>query len=305
MLIIAEMIRPPYLHKGSKVAIVAPARSITFEEVLPSIRLFRKWGWEAVLGTNIFNRLNQFAGTDDNRVADFQQMLDDESVMAIICARGGYGTVRIIDRLDFSRFIKSPKWIVGYSDVTVLHTHIQNITGVETLHAVMPVNIPDDEVTNDSIESLRKALSGADLRYVIPASIHSRPGEGEGILTGGNLSILHNLMGSRSELQTEGKILFLEDVDEYLYHIDRMMMSLQRAGKLQHLRGLIVGGMDRMNDNAIPFGKQANEIISDAVAGYGYPVCFDFPSGHGPLNLALILGRKVKLSVASEITVEF
>jgi muramoyltetrapeptide carboxypeptidase len=299
------MIQPPCLKKGDKIGIVAPARSITFDEVHPSIRLFQNWGLEVVLGTYIFGTQNQYAGTDSQRQADFQQMLDDPSIRAIICARGGYGTVRIIDNLDFTGFCRNPKWIAGYSDITVLHAHICKYFRIETIHSIMPVNIKEDNFKGDSAESLRKALFGEKLFYSKPITFHFKTGLSEGILTGGNLSILYSLMGTASELDTTGKILFLEDVDEYLYHIDRMMINLKRAGKLNNLTGLIVGGMDRMNDNEIPFGKTANEIISEAVAEYNYPVCFDFPAGHGEENLALILGRNVRFKVNNEVQIEF
>ncbi len=299
------MTTPDYLVKGDKIGIIAPARCITFEEVHPALRLFQRWGLEAELGTNVFRKYNQFAGPDEIRAADFQQMLDDDSVKAILSARGGYGTVRIIDQIDFSGFVKKPKWIIGYSDITVLHTHIQQHFGIETLHAIMPVNITQDHSADDSAETLRNILFGQSVRYSIPGSPLSRKGEVEGILTGGNLSILYSLMGSESEIDTNGKILFIEDVEEYLYHIDRMMMNLKRAGKLSGLKGLIVGGMERMNDNTIPFGKTANEIIAEAVSGYDFPVCFDFPAGHGEKNLALIMGRKVRLSVKDSTTLIF
>jgi muramoyltetrapeptide carboxypeptidase len=299
------MIQPPWLKKGDKIGIVAPARRINFDEVHPSIRLFQKWGLEVVLGTYIFGIENQFSGSDAQRQADFQEMLDDPSIRAIICARGGYGTVRIIDKLDFSGFCRNPKWIVGYSDITVLHSHINKHFKIETLHSVMPVNIKKADFSTDSIESLRKALFGEKLFYSKPITFHFKTGLSEGILSGGNLSILYSLMGTPSEPDTNGKILFLEDVDEYLYHIDRMMMNLKRAGKLSKLNGLIVGGMDRMNDNEIPFGKTAYEIISEAVAEYHYPVCYDFPAGHGEINLALILGRRIRFKVDQNMELEF
>jgi muramoyltetrapeptide carboxypeptidase len=299
------MITPGYIEKGNKIGLVAPARSITFEEVHPTIKLFQKWGWEVVLGTSVFNKYNQFAGTDDQRRRDMQQMLDDPSVKGIICARGGYGTIRILDRLDFTDFSRNPKWIIGYSDITVLHCHIQQNFGIETLHAIMPLNILSDETVSDSLETLHSALSGSKLKYILPRSTLSRQGTGEGTLVGGNLSILYSLMGSSSVPDMSGKILFLEEVDEYLYHIDRMMMTLKRAGKLKNLKGLIVGGMERMNDNKVPFGKTANQIIAEAVAEYRYPVCFDFPAGHGSNNLALILGRNVRLTVENEVTISF
>jgi len=293
------------LTKGDKIAIVAPARSITFDEVLPSIKLFQKWGLEVVLGTYIFSKENQFSGSDSQRKADLQQMLDDPSIRAVMCARGGYGTVRIIDHLEFAGFCRNPKWIVGYSDITVLHAHINNNLRIETLHSVMPVNIKETDFENDSIGTLKKALFGEKLFYTIPITLHLKTGLREGILTGGNLSIIYSLMGTESELDTGGKILFIEDVDEYLYHIDRMMMTLKRSGKLEKLNGLIVGGMDRMKDNEIPFGKTAREIISGAVEEFDYPVCFDFPAGHGDVNLSLILGRMIRLNVDKNIEVEF
>jgi muramoyltetrapeptide carboxypeptidase len=299
------MIQPPYLKKGDKIAIVAPARSIAFEEVHPSIRLFQKWGLEVVLGINIFSKYNQFAGTDKQRLSDLQQMMDDPSIRAIICARGGYGTVRIIDQLDFTGLFRHPKWIVGYSDITVLHSHIQRHCGIETLHATMPFNMKDPDRTVQNAEFLRKALFGEKIFYSKHITFSSRTGLSKGELVGGNLSILYSLMGTSSELDTTGKILFLEDVDEYLYHIDRMMINLKRAGKLKDLKGLIVGGMDRMRDNEIPFGKTAQEIIFEAVSEYSYPVCFDFPAGHGEENGALILGRNVLFIVDENIELAF
>ncbi len=300
------MITPPYLSKDDKIGIIAPARCINFDEVHPSIRLFQKWGLEVELGTNIFHQYHQFAGKDDQRLADLQQMLNDDAIRAVICARGGYGTVRIVDQIDFTAFQKKPKWIVGYSDITVLHNHIHRHFGIETLHAVMPVNITTaDDAPSDTQDTLKNALFGKIRSYSYPATPLARNGETEGILTGGNLSILYSLMGSASEVDTTGKILFLEDVDEYLYHIDRMMMNLKRAGKLSKLKGLIVGHMDRMNDNPIPYGRTPNEIIADTVAEYKYPICFDFPAGHAEPNLALILGRKVKLNIGTDIELTF
>jgi len=298
------MIQPPFLEKGDKIGIVSPARSITFDEVHPTLRVLQRWGLEVVLGTHVFSHQHQFAGTDEQRWHDFQHFLDDPSIKAILCSRGGYGTVRIVDKLDFTRFCKIPKWIAGYSDVGVLHTHIHQRFGIETLHATMPINIVSESL-NDSLRTLLNALFGARLSYSYKKPALSREGEAEAILAGGNLSILYNLMGSVSELDTDGKILFIEDVDEYLYHIDRMMMNIKRAGKLEKLKGLVVGSMSKMNDNAIPFGKTANEIIADMVKEYNYPVCFNFPAGHQDNNLALILGRKVKLVVGNEISLSF
>ncbi len=298
------MIHPPYLVKGDKIGIVSPARSITFDEVHPAIRFFQRHDLEVVLGTHVFSRYQQFAGTDAQRCQDLQMMLDDDQIRAIICSRGGYGTARIIDNLDFTLFRQHPKWIAGYSDITVLHAHIHQKLGIQTLHATMPVNIKSDK-PDQTVATLMNGLCGEPIAYSFPKTPLSREGIAEGLLVGGNLSILYSLMGSASEPDTTGKILFLEDVDEYLYHIDRMMINLKRAGKLRNIRGLIVGGMGKMNDNVIPFGKNANEIIADAVKDQHFPVCFDFPAGHLHTNLALVMGGEVRLSVGKEIVVEF
>ena len=298
------MIRPPFLKKNDKIAIVSPARSITFAEVHPAIRLFTRYGLDVVLGSYVFSKADQFGGTDEQRRKDFQQMLDDDQIRAIICSRGGYGTVRIIDQLDFKGFVAHPKWIVGYSDATVLHAHINKVLGIETIHATMPVNIGAN-ADEDSVESMLDALFGRPLNYRLPASPLSRKGTAEGELIGGNLSILYSLSGTISSPDTDGKILFLEDLDEYLYHVDRMMMNLKRSGKLANLKGLIVGGMTRMNDNTIPFGKSANQIISEAVKEYAYPICFDFPAGHLDKNLALVMGRRLRMKVDKETEVTF
>lgn len=298
------MIQPPFLKKGDKIAIISPARAISFEEVHPAIRYFQRQDLEVVLGNHVFSKFNQFAGTDEQRRKDLQQMLDDPSIRAIVASRGGYGTVRIIDKLDFTRFCKAPKWIVGYSDITVLHSHIHRHFGIETLHATMPKNM-EDKTPDDSVETMMNALFGYRISYNYRNTPLSREGISEGILTGGNLSILCNLSGTASEVDTAGKILFIEDLDEYLYHVDRMMMNLKRTGKLDKLKGLIVGGMSKMNDNQIPFGQTANEIIAAAVKEYRYPVCYDFPAGHLSQNLALILGRMVKFSVGKEIELSF
>jgi len=293
---------PAYLHKGDKIGIVATARKISKAEVLPAIELLKQWGLEVVQGKHLFNENNQFAGTDEERAHDLQTMLDDVTIKAIIIARGGYGTVRIIDKIDFNNFIKQPKWVIGYSDVTVLHSHIHTL-GVETVHATMPINFFKSEAAT---ESLRKALFGEKLSYAVASSLLNRKGNTEGALVGGNLSLIYALTGSLSEVDTRGKILFLEDLDEYLYHMDRMMMALKRAGKLSHLAGLVIGGMTDMKDNTVPFGKTAEEIIMDAVKEYNYPVCFNFPAGHVDRNMAMFLGRNVSLNVkADEVKLVF
>jgi len=299
------MITPPYLKKGDKIALVSTARKISPAEVEMAIRVFQSWELEVVPGDHLYSAFHQFAGSDDQRQADFQQMLDDGSIRAIICSRGGYGTVRIIDQLDFTRFVQNPKWIVGFSDVTVLHSHIHRHFGVETLHAIMPVNFKDNCDRNPSLNSLKKALFGKELVYRFPAEHYYRKGSCKGHLVGGNLSILYSLTNTSSDIETNGKILFLEDLDEYLYHIDRMMMNLRRSGKLEGLAGLIVGSMTKMHDNQVPYEKTANEIIAGAVEDYPYPVCYNFPAGHVDDNRALILGREVTLEIGEEVKLAF
>jgi muramoyltetrapeptide carboxypeptidase len=299
------MTTPPYLKKGDRIALISPARKTTREEMEPAIRLFTEWGLEVVEGEHLYASYNQFAGSDEQRQADMQRMLDDDSIRAIVCSRGGYGTVRIIDRLDFSGFAQSPKWIVGYSDVTVLHSHIHRHFNTETLHAIMPVNLKDKCESNRSINSLKKALFGKELVYRITSQSNNRKGVSRGQLVGGNLSILYSLTNTISDINTNGKILFIEDLDEYLYHIDRMMMNLRRSGKLEGLAGLVVGAMTKMHDNEVPFEKTAIEIIAEAVEDYPYPVCFNFPAGHLDDNRALILGREARLEVSNEVVLQF
>jgi muramoyltetrapeptide carboxypeptidase len=299
------MTTPPNIQPGDRIAIVSPARKIKREEVEMAIKVFDSWGLEVLEGKNLYDDYHQFAGDDEARRSSLQEMLDDDSVKAIVCSRGGYGTVRIIDDLDFSRFKQNPKWIIGYSDVTVLHSHIHTHFGIETLHAIMPVNFKGPCERNPSVTTLKKALMGKELDYTIPTDPESRHGSAKGQLVGGNLSILYSLSGTPSDIKTDGKILFIEDLDEYLYHVDRMMMNLKRSGKLKNLAGLIVGGMTDMNDNTVPYDKTANEIIMDAVKDYGYPVCLNFPAGHLDENLALILGRHIELEVAGETRVRF
>lgn len=296
---------PPKLKPGDKIAIVATARKISPDEIKPALEIMKKWGFETVFGRNLFREENQYAGSDNERAEDLQWALDDENIKAILCARGGYGTVRIIDRIDFSKFAAKPKWIIGYSDVTVLHSHIHKNFETETLHASMPINFPKNMEENESLSSLRKALTKDILNYKIPAHPLNRNGETEAVLIGGNLSILYSLAATNSDIKTDGKILFIEDLDEYLYHIDRMIMNLKRSGKLANLAGLIVGGMSDMKDNTIAFGKTAEEIIRDAVEEYSYPVCFGFPAGHINDNKALIFGRNIKLNVNEEVEVNF
>jgi len=289
------MITPPYLKSGDKVGLLSTARKVDLPDLKNAIELLKNWGLVPVLGTTIGATEDQYAGSDTLRRDDLQRMLNDTSIKAIWCAKGGYGTVRLIDKLDFYKFVKYPKWIAGYSDVTVLHSHL-NRMGFETLHAVMGKGV---ESNSDSAkESLHDALFGKSIKYQVDSHPLNRMGNASGQLVGGNISILYSLCGSPSAITTDGKILFIEDLDEYLYHVDRMMVNLKRNGLLKNLAGLVVGGLTRMHDNSVPFGKNAKEIVLDAVAEYSYPVCFDFPAGHLDDNRALILGRKAKLDVS-------
>lgn len=288
------MTTPPVLQKGDTIAIVATARKNIDDNLKPTLDLLHSWGLEAVIGSSIGLDDNQLAGTDEQRAADFQQQLDNPNIKAIWCVRGGYGTVRMIDLLDFTEFKQNPKWIIGFSDVTVLHNHL-NTLGFESIHGIMPVSVP--KATEEAKESLRKALFGEPLSYEIGTDPMNRLGSASGELVGGNLSILYSLFGSESAIDCDDKILFIEDLDEYLYHIDRMMMNLKRNGCLESIKGIIVGSMSKMKDNEIPWGKNALEIIEDVTKTYTIPIIYNFPAGHIHDNRALILGSTVRIHV--------
>lgn len=290
---------PPYLKKGDKIAITCPAKKLP-NPMTDAINLLQSWGLEVVLGDTLDASWHQFAGDDAFRAKDLQRFIDDDSIKAIIAARGGYGTVRMIDMVDFSRFAINPKWVSGFSDITLLHSHLLTNFNVASIHGQMPMTIPD--ATKRSLDTLRKAFFGEKLQYQIAPNPLNRPGEAEGTLIGGNLSILLSASGSVSDLDYRGKILFIEDIGEYLYSIDRMLRTLKRAGKLSHLQGLIVGGFTDVKDNDIPFGQTVPEIVMDVVKDHDYPVCFDFPAGHVSDNCSLVLGKKLNLSVNDKVT---
>lgn len=292
--LILKMICPPYLQKGDTVAITCPAKKLP-NGITDAVRLLESWGLKVLLGETVTASYNQFAGDDVLRTRDFQSLLDDDSVKAIFAARGGYGTIRIIDRLDFSKFASQPKWIIGFSDITVLHSHLYANFQALSIHGQMPLTIPDG--TKASLESLRKALFNEPLEYNYQSQAPNISGQSEGVLIGGNLTLLVMMGGSVSEMDFAGKILFIEDVGEYLYSIDRMLWNLKRAGKLAQLRGLVVGGFTDLKDNDVPFGQTAEEIIREHVQEYGYPVCFNFPAGHIEDNHALVFGKTVHLKV--------
>ncbi len=294
------MITPPFLKRNDTVAIVAPAGKITEKKITRAINIFSSWGFKVELGRNIFRRKNTFAGNDRQRRDDFQNAIDSEDIKAVICARGGYGTLRIINKIDFSRFSQNPKWIAGFSDITVIHSYLQKNIKCESIHSVMPGNFPEHDVESVSLNSLKNILFGGKAEYTIKSHSFSKPGNTEGVLIGGNLSVLYSLQGTGLEIDTNHKILFIEDVNEYLYHVDRMISNFKLSGKLDNLKGLIIGQMSRMKDSPVAFGESAYEILHRAVEEYNYPVIYNFPAGHTRQNMALILGRKIKMSVDAE-----
>ena len=288
------MITPPYLQKGDTVAILATARKHIVKSMQPTIDLLESWGLNVVIGKSIGLEENQLAGSDEQRAADLQEQLDNPNIKAIWCARGGYGTVRVVDLIDFTQFKKSPKWLVGFSDVTVLHSHL-NTMGYKSIHGIMPISLA--KASKEAIESLRLSLFGQPLHYAIDPHPMNRLGKATGEVVGGNLSILYSLLGSPSAIDCKDKILYIEDLDEYLYHIDRMMMNLKRNGCLESLKGIIVGSMTDMKDNDIPWGKNALEIVQDVTKQYNIPMVFNFPAGHIHDNRALILGATATIEV--------
>lgn len=287
-------IYPPQLKIGDTVAIVATANKVSLNDIKPGIELLESWGLNPVIGKTIGLSHHQLAGTDRERLEDLQAQLDNPDIKAVFMARGGYGTVRIVDQLDFTMFKKSPKWIVGYSDATALHAHLQYL-GYASLHAEMPAFITKKSETSRT--SLKAALFGTSLPYNWNSNTLNRNGIAEGELIGGNMSILYSLCGSKTAINPAGKILFMEDLGEYLYHIDRMMQNFKRNGWFEQIFGLILGGLDDMKDNDIPFGQRAEEIIASTVAEYDFPIAFDGPAGHIDDNRALVFGADTKLEV--------
>lgn len=294
------MYQPAALKKGDKIGIVAPAGCISASRVNSSVKILEEWGFEIVFGQHLFSRYNQFAGTDKQRSHDLQQMIDDPQIKAVICARGGYGSIRTLQYLNFDSFMKNPKWIVGYSDITVFHSYLNKVLGVESLHAIMPVNFPQEGAPTKALLSLKDSLMGSMTNYEWASHPSNRQGSSSGMLIGGNLSIIYSLRGTSLDINTEGNILFIEDVGEELYHLDRMMINMKMGGKLKNLKGLIVGGMTQMSVGEPHFGSKACDIIMDAVGEYDYPVAFDFPGGHMPDNRALHMGHTLLLEVGDK-----
>ncbi|MFW0715516.1 S66 peptidase family protein [Pedobacter sp. N23S346] len=294
---------PPYLKQGDTIGITSPAGYITLEQIQPSVLQMQSWGFHIKIGSTIGKRDFTYGGTDEERLKDLQQMLDDPNLKAIMCARGGYGLVRIIDQLDFSQFTRHPKWIIGFSDITVLHCHLAKNLGISSIHSKMCNSFPDDwtkaePIQIETILSIKNALIGEQMGYISAYNVNNKLGKVDGILVGGNLSIIETLAGSNSDLDTKDKILFIEDTGEYLYSIDRMLWNLKRCGKLKSLKGLIIGGFKvKTDDPGEEFGKTVYEIVLEKVREYNYPVAFDFPVGHQRNNFALKCGANHVLEV--------
>tara|TARA_B110000008_G_scaffold219618_1_gene219522 strand:- start:102 stop:1100 length:999 start_codon:yes stop_codon:yes gene_type:complete len=297
-----KLIKPEYLKKGDTVAIVAPSGVLKNYNgyMLKAKELLKSWGLEVSIGENVFNDNGHFAGTDNQRSADFQLALDDKAIKAIWCARGGYGAMRVIDNLNFEKYKENPKWIIGYSDITAVHNDLHNNKS-ESIHGIMCKSLEKIDIdNNESISLLKKTLFGEKLSYTIEGNNYNIEGNSNGQLIGGNLTLLHCLLGSESSIDTNGKILFIEDLGEYLYHIDRMLISLKRAGYFDNCKGLIVGDFTDLRKNTTPFGRDLKELILDIVKEYDFPVSFGFPAGHGEKNYPMILGREINLEVSKQ-----
>jgi muramoyltetrapeptide carboxypeptidase len=293
-------ILPPYLKKGDTIGIVCPAGFMPFEKAETCINVLKTWGYKVKVGKTLGSQFNYFSATDEERLSDLQQMLDDDLVQAILCGRGGYGTGRIIDQINFKKFRKKPKWIIGYSDITVLHSHLYSRFNIASIHAPMAAAFNDEEYKNEYIQSLKKAIIGKKANYKCQIHPYNKTGEATGELFGGNLSLIAHLIGTPSDINTKGKILFLEDIGEYLYNVDRMMYQLMRSGKLSNLSALVIGGFSEMKDTTVPYGQQVYDILNDVVKQYSYPVCFNFPVSHEKENYALKVGVEYTLKVTNK-----
>lgn len=292
-------IKPRLLKPGDTVAIVAPAGVVEREYIEKAVHLFGQWGLKVALGSNLFARNGIFAGTDKQRLSDLQQALDAEEVKAVICARGGYGMLRILDSIHWHKFLHNPKWVAGFSDITALHAAILN-RGIQSLHSLMPINMANPASTSTDIENLHRALFHGTLEYKLQPFSQNCTGVEKACLAGGNLSLLYALACTSEDIDWKGKIMFIEEVGEYTYHLDRMMQSFRLSGRFEGLAGIIVGGLSEMNDEKRPFGRTPEEIIADAVKGYSFPVAFGFPAGHIATNHPLILGAEVALEVRAD-----
>lgn len=302
------LVRPAYLKAGDTVAIVAPSGVLKNRnaEIQNAQDLMASWGLHTVLGTHLYAESNHFAGTDAERCADFQQAMDDPTISAIWSARGGYGTVRILDKLDYTKFKKKPKWVIGYSDITALHSQLHN-EGFESIHAIMAAGITKDlKGIEETVSTFKDAIFGKPLAYTLEGSEYNKVGTVTGELVGGNLTLIHTLLGSKTSIDTSGKILFIEEIGEYAYHTDRMLQSLKRAGYFDNCKGVIVGDFSKVRENPTPWGSSIEQLILDALADYDFPIAFKMPAGHEDDNRAMIFGRNIELSVGKEVsTVKF
>ena len=291
------MIIPPYLQKGSTIGITCPAGAVNSEEMQPMFAQLEAWGFNLKIGKTIGTSFNKFSATDADRLADLQSMLDDDAIEAVFFGRGGYGVVRILDQIDFTQFKQKPKWLLGYSDITAFHSHLNNQMKISSIHAHMGGGYKPNDFDALSTQSIFDVITGKPIHYVIPAHAMNRVGVAKGELVGGNLALLSDLVGTDSDIHTQGKILFIEDIGEYKYNIDRMLWQLLRAGKLSHLAGLIVGGFTDTQDNPVPFGMTEYEIVWEKIKDFSFPVCFDFPVGHQARNMALKVGMQYQLAI--------
>ncbi len=298
-----KLIQPEFLKKGDTIALVAPAGILNnFENKIDiAKKIFEGWGLNVIIGDNIYNRNGHFAGTDKERIKDLQKVLDNKSIKAIWCVRGGYGTIRIIDHLNFEKFSKNPKWIIGFSDITVLHNKL-NIMGYESIHGMMISNIDEIKADHKSLIKLKSTLFGDDLNYVIKSNKENKIGKSNGIITGGNLTLIHSTIGSNIEISTNNKILFFEEIGEHIYKIDRMLYTLKRAGYFDECKGLIIGQISDIKTNSTEFGMTINELILDLLKEYNFPIIFDFPAGHEIDNYPIILGRNINIKVKKSKT---
>jgi muramoyltetrapeptide carboxypeptidase len=294
-----QLIQPELLKSGDTISILAPSGVLNNfdKKIEKAINIFKSWGLNVVLGNHIYDKNGHFAGTDKNREKDFQKALDNKNIKAIWCARGGYGAVRIIDKLNFDNYLKNPKWIIGFSDITVIHNKL-NFLNSESIHAMMITGFEDIGQNNDSLSKLKNVLFGDSLSYSITSNKNNKTGKSEGIIVGGNLTLIQSTIGSKTELKMKDKILFIEEIGEYAYHIDRMLYSLKRAGYFENCKGLIVGQISDVKKNTTDFGRSINELILDVLDEYNFPILFDFPAGHEKTNFPIILGRKVILDVS-------